>query len=288
MARKIKILQIHPEGTNLSAIEIAGDFTKLFQGRFYIDASGNRKNIYESASVPIGYESVIATTFSIIGNAKYNGTYTVHTPVDSTDAEKSSIFLSGNTTIRVNETIGTSSNPSDLTDGYITNISTYLIRINDVDIAIPPRQPFETTFDIKLYGKDTPNWGEGYAQNFASLVSNFSSNTAPTLPQEGQLWFQKDTKKLKIWFDNKWNDIYGGSGGGNSSIYKHTQATASKTWTVTHSLSTEAPYVCIVQVYVDRGLGPQQMMPSNIKYDTADQLTITFTTLEKGWALIQA
>ena len=287
MARKIKIFEIHPSEGMLGAIDVVGDFTKIFQGRFYLNDVGDRKQIYESATTPLGYEVVIATTFSIIGNAKYSGTYTVHTPIDSSLNESPSNFHNGKTTIRVNEPIGRGVNTSDSSDGYITNISTYLIKLNDREIALPPRQPFENTFDIKLYGKDTPNWGEGYAQNFASLLTNFSGILPPPLPEDGQFWFDKNSKKIKIWFDEKWNDM-SISNGGNSSIFKYSQEDAKKDWVISHPLQTEAPYICLVQVYVDRGVGAQQIMPSKITYDNENQITITFSKAEKGWALLQA
>ena len=286
MARKIKISRIYPSDSALATFEIDGDFTQVFQGRFYLSEAGERAAIHTSATPPVGFETVVATTFSVVGNAKYSGTYTVHTPIDATPAEASSVFSNGKTQIRVNEDLNASAVDSDLTAGYITNISTYLLRVNDRNIVIPPRQPFENEFDVKLYGKDTLNWGEGYAQNFASLTSNFASITSPPNPEDGQLWFDVNIKKIKIWYDEAWH-LLGGSGGGNSSQFKFTQVEPASSWVIDHALDIAEPFIAITQVFVDRGAGAQQIMPSKITYDNANRMTITFSKAEKGWALIQ-
>lgn len=282
MAREIKVVQIKPSVTGLSEVVISGDFTQQFQGRFYLRADGDRKQIYDNPVHPAGYTAIVATSFSIVNNAKFSGTYTVYTPTTNAVGEKSSIFNGTTTTIRVNESLPTSSVPTDLTDGHLTNMTTYLIKANDVQYTIPPRQPFEDTFDVKLYGKDTQNWGEGYAENFLKLVSNFASIAPPPKPQDGQIWFDKNILAPKIWFLGEWHLFSGGS-----KQFKFTQPTPRKTWVIDHNLNIEAPFASIIQVFIDRGDGVQQIMPANIVYNSKDKTTITFSKAEKGWALLQ-
>jgi hypothetical protein len=58
---------------------------------------------------------------------------------------------------------------------------------------------------------------------------------------------------------------------------------------VNHNLGLVAPYVCFIQVYVDTGGGVYKMMlPSDISFVSANQLTISFTSAQAGIALIRA
>jgi len=42
---------------------------------------------------------------------------------------------------------------------------------------------------LKLYGKGTPNYGEGFEQNMVYMLENFAGGSAPVYPIEGQLWY---------------------------------------------------------------------------------------------------
>lgn len=42
---------------------------------------------------------------------------------------------------------------------------------------------------LKLYGKGTPNYGEGIEQNLIYMLENFAGPTAPLYSIEGQLWY---------------------------------------------------------------------------------------------------
>lgn len=70
----------------------------------------------------------------------------------------------------------------------------------------------DTTTSLVLVGKFYPDWGEYYAQNFLSLMSNFASDETkkPTAPRIGQLWFNVADKKLNIHVGNSVWKIVGG------------------------------------------------------------------------------
>ena len=58
---------------------------------------------------------------------------------------------------------------------------------------------------LRLVGKDYIGYGEAIAQNSISLLENFASETEPTNPTEGQLWWKPNTKILYV-RDYKVND----------------------------------------------------------------------------------
>lgn len=53
---------------------------------------------------------------------------------------------------------------------------------------------------LDLVGKNVNNYGEFVNQNFVRLLTNFSgnSNEQPRSPQEGQIWYNNDSKKLYV------------------------------------------------------------------------------------------
>lgn len=64
----------------------------------------------------------------------------------------------------------------DLTDGIIDN----------------------TTTNLTLIGKNYQGFGELVNENFVKLLENFASTTQPTNPMTGQLWYDKQDQRLKI------------------------------------------------------------------------------------------
>lgn len=67
-------------------------------------------------------------------------------------------------------------------------------------------------------------------------------------------------------------------------VYKHTQATASKTWTVTHNLDTTAP---VVECWVDVEDTVTKIIPSEIKVINRNKLTIRFLKPYLGAAFVK-
>jgi len=65
----------------------------------------------------------------------------------------------------------------DLTDGIIDN----------------------TTTDITLIGKNYKGFGEYFNENFVKLLENFASTSQPANPMVGQIWFDKQDTRLKVY-----------------------------------------------------------------------------------------
>jgi len=47
----------------------------------------------------------------------------------------------------------------------------------------------DSTYSVKLVGKNVTSYGEVFAENFIKLLENHANTTAPTNPVSGQLWF---------------------------------------------------------------------------------------------------
>ena len=54
----------------------------------------------------------------------------------------------------------------------------------------------DTKYALKLIGKNYAGYGEIQNENFVALMENFSSNTAPSNPVSGQLWYKTDDRQL--------------------------------------------------------------------------------------------
>tara|TARA_A200000159_G_scaffold164753_1_gene196014 strand:- start:77 stop:1039 length:963 start_codon:yes stop_codon:yes gene_type:complete len=78
------------------------------------------------------------------------------------------------------------------------------------DISVADNTLNETT-NLKLVGKDWVGYGQTIAQNSVSLLENFASETEPTRPTEGQLWWNPETKILSVRSTNKWLGMDAGS-----------------------------------------------------------------------------
>ncbi len=65
----------------------------------------------------------------------------------------------------------------DLTDGIIDN----------------------TTIDLTLIGKNYKGFGEYFNENFVKLLENFASTSQPTNPMIGQMWYDKQDARLKVY-----------------------------------------------------------------------------------------
>jgi len=289
MARSFSIVQISPSGApgSPAVLKIAGNLVSSFQGKFYRQQVSPfaTQAFYTSGTTPVGYDSIVATTFEVTNNASYAGKYTVYTPVSLLDSgtNPSSQFISGSTEIRVNETVGSALTIGDVTTGKITNISTYLIPIaGESSVLIPPGVTL-TNRPIELTGRNVSPWGESYSQNLIDLAQNFSSGTAPTSPYIGQTWFNSIASTLNVRTSSGWVVVSSGSS------YRHTQNTPSTSWNVLHSLGLVAPFVGIVQVFIDTGVaGYKIVSPLDVTFSSANQLLITFTTSQTGIVLVQA
>ena len=60
----------------------------------------------------------------------------------------------------------------------------------------------QTATDLTLIGKNVSYYGEFYNENLIKLLENFSSNTSPNNPMQGQLWFDSSESRLKVYDGN--------------------------------------------------------------------------------------
>jgi hypothetical protein len=57
----------------------------------------------------------------------------------------------------------------------------------------------QTSTDLTLVGKNTSNYGELLNENFIKLLENFASSTPPNFPIRGQIWYDSNENRLKIY-----------------------------------------------------------------------------------------
>jgi len=60
----------------------------------------------------------------------------------------------------------------------------------------------QVSTDLTLFGKSSSSYGEFLNENFVKLLENFAKATSPVKPLEGQLWYDINEKRLKI-YDGK-------------------------------------------------------------------------------------
>lgn len=59
-----------------------------------------------------------------------------------------------------------------------------------------------STLDIRLVGKNYPNYGSVFNQNFLYLLQNFAKTSSPSRPVVGQIWFDTTENRLKVLNNN--------------------------------------------------------------------------------------
>jgi len=62
----------------------------------------------------------------------------------------------------------------------------------------------QVSTDLTLIGKNTSNFGEHINENFVFLLENFASTSAPNRPITGQLWFDTNELRLKVYNGQQW------------------------------------------------------------------------------------
>ena len=58
--------------------------------------------------------------------------------------------------------------------------------------------------NLTLIGKNSSGYGEALNENVIKILENFSNSTAPTIPLQGQLWWDSTNKKLSVYQGTVW------------------------------------------------------------------------------------
>lgn len=58
--------------------------------------------------------------------------------------------------------------------------------------------------NLTLVGRNYTGYGEFFNENFIKLLENFSNTFSPSNPLEGQLWWDRTEKKIKVYDGNQW------------------------------------------------------------------------------------
>ena len=80
--------------------------------------------------------------------------------------------------------------------------------VNKTNSAASPNQYIvqdgvvNTQTDLSFIGKGYAGYGELIAENFLHLLENFASPTEPTKPVQGQLYYDSDNNRLKVYTGN--------------------------------------------------------------------------------------
>lgn len=291
--RRIPIVSITPSGSNPGFITVdptpdnpSGDWSQVFQGKFYRDAGGATQPFYSSPTPPAGYVLIQATTFSVIDNPSYAGRYTVYTQ-PSALGQPSSTYGAGKTVIRVNEPVGAPQAPADATAGFITNVSTYFITVPPASPIIVPPETIIEDKAVDLPGRSFSGWGEVLLQNLARQVQSFAGATAPPVPFVGQVWYSTSNGEFRVWSGSAWS-LLNGTVFATAASFKHAQTVSAQTWTISHNLDVPAPFIVHASFFVDVGGGSiKPILPSDVTYIDANQLSVTFSTTYSGYALIR-
>jgi hypothetical protein len=64
-----------------------------------------------------------------------------------------------------------------------------------------------TNYSVTFVGKNYANYGAEFNENFLRLMENFSNNSAPASPVDGQLWWDSALNSLKVYFSGNWRAL---------------------------------------------------------------------------------
>jgi len=75
----------------------------------------------------------------------------------------------------------------------------------------------DSTYSVKLVGKNSTAYGESFAENFIRLLEHSANNTAPANPIEGELWFNTNSvsvnsigpNSIGVYDGTKWKALGG-------------------------------------------------------------------------------
>lgn len=288
--RKVKILSIvsQPIITNEPQyIVISGNVASEFHGDEWINNStGVRSPFYtynlQTNLPPYNTTLLPATTFTISENSFYGGKYTAYSKLAVDDFEPAVYDSVSNTTkIRLKQLIAEGTG-TQLTDGFLTGISTYKLSVvGGTPIQLMETQTNSTATGLEFFGRFNESWGESIQQNLVTLMQNFAGPTAPTNPALGQLWYDSSIGQVKVYGGTSWVAITA-----TVSSFMHHQTVSSNTWVINHNLGLAAPFIADISVFVDVGGAVKPIMPSDIVYNSANQTTIIFSSTYTGYVKV--
>ena len=61
-----------------------------------------------------------------------------------------------------------------------------------------------STTNLTLVGKNATSYGEAINENFIKIMESFSSSVAPSVPLQGQLWWDSTNKQLSVYQGTAW------------------------------------------------------------------------------------
>ena len=68
----------------------------------------------------------------------------------------------------------------------------------------------DNSTSLQLFGKSFSGFGEGLNENLVKLLENSASTSAPTAPLKGELWFDTNVNRIKV-YDGSQFQITGGA-----------------------------------------------------------------------------
>lgn len=128
---------------------------------------------------------------------------------------------------------------------------------------------------MKIYGGQV---AEGSAITNLTVPSGTSF---PSNANAGELFYRNDELKLYVHNGSTWIELSSLPSTG----YKHTQGSATTTWSVGHNLNSTD---LIFTVYVDIGGSVYKpILPSDFDFVNINNVTLTFSTAQSGYALFK-
>lgn len=83
----------------------------------------------------------------------------------------------------------------------------YIVNFTDKENKLPITvydNTSSTDTSLTFPGRNVTGYGQTIAENFLALLENFSKDTAPVNPVEGQLWYNTADGVLQIWDSTNW------------------------------------------------------------------------------------
>lgn len=124
-----------------------------------------------------------------------------------------------------------------------------------------------STFDIKLIGKNYAGYGEVQNENFLHLLESFSGGSEPPRPVSGQIWFDSTASKLKFYDGARFRSTGGAEIGGD----EPTGLTVGDFWFDTDNnqlyVKKAATGYVLIGPQSAGGLGTTQMRSRSVKDD---------------------